>query len=82
MDNLRRGLGQKKLRRLLGLRPAGSYGPQAALRPRFALPPGIPQGFRFAAPLALRAHPQIAPPKGGQMAPRSRNHRQSFEQAS
>jgi len=30
--------------RLLGLRPAGSYAP-SALRPRFALPPGIPRGY-------------------------------------
>ena len=56
-------------RRLLGGKPpAGSSGP-TALRPRFALPPGIPQGFRFAAPLALRAHPHIEAPKGGRMVP-------------
>lgn len=56
-------------RRLLGGKPpAGSSGP-SALRPRFALPPGIPQGFRFAAPLALRAHPHIEAPKGGRMVP-------------
>ena len=46
-----------------GYAPAGSYGP-SALRPRFALPPGTPQGFRSATPLALCAHPMNEPPKG------------------
>lgn len=64
--------------RLGGREPAASWGlhPRRLLRPfgpspaPSALPPGIPQGFRFAAPLALRAHPPIVPPGGGRMAPR------------
>lgn len=49
-------------RRLLGGKPpAGSSGP-SALRPRFALPPGIPRGY---APRAPRSPHQIDAPKGG-----------------
>ena len=51
-----------------GFAPAGSSGPQAALRPRFALPPGIPQGLAAPRP---SASPQIEAPEGGRMAPTS-----------
>ena len=50
--------------RLLGLRPAGSYAP-SALRPRFALPPGIPRGY---APRPS-ASPHIEAPRGGRIVP-------------
>ena len=49
-----------------GYAPAGSSGPQAALRPRFALPPGIPQGLTAPRP---SASPQIEAPRGGRMTP-------------
>lgn len=51
--------------RLLGLRPAGSSAP-TALRPRFALPPGIPRASPSRYALTLHQGPQ----KGQHRSPR------------
>ena len=60
-------LTKEREHRLLGASPPPAptaYG----LRPRFALPPGIPQGLR---PSRVALTPLIWPPKGAEQIPRS-----------